>query len=289
MDGFNEMDSSLESEIVRPRAVVYPMQTNDRKIPAWDGSDHTDSLFGGFTGTWMGENETQTVQTGTLRLITLVSHKLGIYTEASREVLADGLSLEKQLGEAIIKACSFYLDYAFLRGNGVAQPLGVLNNASMISINRAVASQVAYADLVSMYSRMHPACLNSAVWIVSHSVMPQLTNMTDAGNHLIWMPGYSGSIKENVPTTLFGKPVILTEKTPSLGNKGDVMLVDFQQYAIGVRQEVTLERSNAPGWTRDVNSFRCILRADGNGLWKEPVTPMGGGDTLSWAVALDVP
>ncbi len=84
--------------------------------------------------------------------------------------------------------------------------------------------------------------------------------------------------------------MIVSEKCPKLGSCGDVMFVDPSQYALGLRQDLILETSNAPYWTSDLMSFRIILRADGNSLWDMAITPANGSaNTLSWAVVLDTP
>lgn len=278
-------DSSLETEIVRPRAAVFGMASMTRKIPAWDSSDHSSNLFGGFTGIWMAEEGTQTVQTGKVRAITLQARKLGIYSEASREVLADGMTLEEQIGDALIKSVGFCLDEAFLVGTGVSQPVGAINSDSTIAVNRAAANAIAYADIVNMWARLHPAFATGAVWIASPSIIPQLSNVRDTGNNNLWIQ----SAAAGIPGTLLGRPLLMSEKVAALGSKGDLMLANFAGYATGLRSEVLLEKSNAPGWLRDVMSFRCILRADGISLFNEPITPRNGGSTLSWCVALDVP
>ena len=55
------MDTSLESEIVRPRANVVPMATNEHKIAMWDDSDRSSSeLYGGIAANWAGESSTLT-------------------------------------------------------------------------------------------------------------------------------------------------------------------------------------------------------------------------------------
>lgn len=279
------MDKSLENEIVRSRATVYPMQSASRVIPAWDNDTHTNNVYGGFSGEWLAEAGTGTIQTGALRQMTLKAKKLAIYTEASREVLADGLDFANQLGNALVKSIGFYLDYAFLSENGVNKPLGVLNSPSIITVTRAGANAVAWADVYTMYSRLHPACQSNAVWIANHEVLPQLMNMT-VNNYLVFVPGMFMGVAGPVPATLFGKPIIFTEKTPALGTEGDLMLCDLSQYVIGLRQEIIVDRSNAPGWTRDVESFRVIIRADGQSLWDKPITPKKGTHTLSWCVVL---
>jgi len=86
--------------------------------------------------------------------------------------------------------------------------------------------------------------------------------------------------------TLLGKEVLFTEKCPALGAKGDLILADLSQYAIGMRKEIALDRSNVPGWMEDMTDYRVIVRVDGQGTWDKPITPKNGA-TLSWAVALE--
>ncbi len=85
--------------------------------------------------------------------------------------------------------------------------------------------------------------------------------------------------------TLVVGEVLATEKLPGLGTKGDIMLVDFSQYSIGLRKEVVLQKSMHVGWQTDESGYRVILRADGQGRWSKVVTPRNG-DTLSWCVTL---
>lgn len=72
----------------------------------------------------------------------------------------------------------------------------------------------------------------------------------------------------------------------ALGSKGDLILADLSQYAIGMRKEIALDRSNVPGWMEDMTDYRVIVRVDGQGTWDKPVKPKNG-IMLSWAVALE--
>jgi HK97 family phage major capsid protein len=125
--------------------------------------------------------------------------------------------------------------------------------------------------------------MKNAVWVASSTTLPQLLTLSvGIGAAGALMP----AVKEaDGKFTLLGMPLLFTEKLPTLGTKGDILLADFSQYAIGLRREVTLEKSNLPGWSRDVMSFRVILRCDGMGTWSGPQTPKNG-DSRSWCVTL---
>lgn len=280
------LDGSLEDEVMRPGATVWPMTSSDKLIPAWDGNDHTAGLFGGLAATWEAELSTATDLAGSLRQIALKAKKLLCYTAASNELAADGVGFEYQLGTALRRTLGWYLDYAFLQGNGAGKPLGVLNDPALITVAKETgqgADTILWENLVNMYSRLHPACAKRAVWVANTSTLPQLMQLTlGVGTGGV----YFQVLKEASGTfSIMGRPVLFTEKLPALGDAGDIVLVDRSQYAIGLRKDMSLDKSNAPGWHEDKSSYRAIVRVDGMGTWNAPVTPKHG-DTLSWCVTL---
>lgn len=95
----------------------------------------------------------------------------------------------------------------------------------------------------------------------------------------------NGSVKDGVPQTLFGRPVLYCEAAPAVGTSGDIALCDLSNYVIGTRQDLSIESSNAPGWTRDVVSFKLTLRTDGQAMWSKALL-MEDGSELSWAAVL---
>ncbi|MFZ3137443.1 MAG: phage major capsid protein [Thermodesulfovibrionales bacterium] len=289
--GFYEQiwNTVIEESVVLGRAQAFPMGHGNLVIPAFQNQDrNTDGLYGGMVPQWLGEAQTATEVTGKLRTVTLQAHKLALYTNMSLEVINDSIALEDAVTQALTKSISFYADYYLLRGNGVAKPSGVLIDPALIKIARNTVNDVKFIDIVSMYSRLYGPCVKNAVWVISPTVVPQLIQMVDTGNHLIWTPSpvYGGAISGPVPNSLFGLPVIVSEKLPALGTEGDMLLADFSNYAFGTAQTILFERSNAPGWHEGTISYRGIIRLDGAGLWEKPLTGLSGGNTLSWCVCL---
>ncbi len=281
------LDASLESEIVRPRARIHPMTTATMKIAGFANNDSSGSApFGGLAGTWLGETEEATDLSPECRAIELCARKLAIFSRASNELIADGQDFESMLGQAIVESLSWHLDTAFLNGTGAGQPLGALNDPALIVIDKQAGqagSTIVYENLVEMFSRLHPSLTNGAVWVCSQTAIPQLTTLSLAiGTGGDRIPAMSESNGEFRILTL---PVLFTEKVPSLGSQGDIMLANFSEYSVGLREGITLEKSNAVRWQTDESSYRSILRADGFGRWSQPYTPLNGS-TLSWCVTL---
>jgi HK97 family phage major capsid protein len=281
------LDASLEEEIVRPRATVWPMKSETLKVPGFDAATHTSSLYGGLTGTWIAELGISTEVFAKLRQIQLSAKKLACYTAASNELVADGVDYERQIQAALVKTIAWYLDYAFIQGTGAGQPLGIVNDPALITVTKETgqkASTVVFENCVKMYARLAPQCMNKAVWLASQTTVPQLLTMSLAVG-TGGAPIQPAVLQENGKFSLLGKPVIFSEKIPALGSLGQLMLVDLSQYTIGMRKEISLDKSIHPGWTTDTASYRAIVRADGQGSWDKAITPKAG-DSLSWCVAL---
>lgn len=287
------LDASLEDEIVRPRATISPMVSRQKQIAGWESNDHS-AAIGGFTGHWMEEAGTNTNQKGTVMKITLTAYKLAVFAMATNELLADGASFEEMLGQALRNALGFYMDDAFFNGTGAGQPRGVFNDPALITVAKEsgqAADTIDYLNLVKMFSRIHPASVANAVWVANTDTIPQLLQLQNVVKNVAGSENVGGS---SVPVlqqdgqggfTLLTRPVVFTEKVPSLGDLGDISLIDFSQYTVGMRQEVILDKSKHVGWSTDESGYRAILRVDGMGRWSGPVTPKNGA-SLSWCVTL---
>ncbi len=282
------LDTSLENEIVRPRATVWPMKGKTKSIPGVKISSHALSLFGGIVADWVDESGTTGITIPNLRMITLSAKKLMMLSKASHEIVADSaLNWDQMLGTMLTKAVGWSLDDVFLNGHGAGQPLGVLNCPCLIEVAKETAQDAAtivYENVISMFSRMHPSCLSSAVWVCSITAIPQIMQLSfTIGLGGVPVPALQ---ETSGKFTLLGKEVLFTEKLPILGQKGDILLCDFSQYAIGLREELRIEKSNDPGFLQDESTWRTVCRADGMGTWDTTLTLKDGSTTVSPFICL---
>ncbi|MGE5110628.1 MAG: phage major capsid protein [Acidobacteriaceae bacterium] len=278
------LDSALEDEIVRPRCRIIPMISASKKIAAFDDLTNTTGPYG-FSTTWLSEAGVGVPQTAKTRLIELIAHKLALFSQVSNELVEDGSSYESMLGEALKKATAWGIDLACFTGSGAGQPLGALNDPALITVSAEggqSAATIVTANILKMFARCHPACIKNAVWCVNSTAFPQLAALTlGTGTAVVLLLSQEGG-----KWYMLGREVLFTEKLPALGAKGDIMLVDWSQYALGLRREVSIDKSQHVGWQTDESGYRAILRMDGQGTWGKPFTPKNG-DTTSWAVALE--
>lgn len=283
---------ALETAIVRPRARVIPMDSSRVPFPTIDSTSNASSVFGGVTASWMEEGAALAESEAKFGRIVLQASKLAIRCDVPNELLSDSIiSFAAFIDNILPTAIAWFEDTAFMTGSGVGQPLGVLNSPALVTVTKEtgqVADTIVWENLVKLYSRMLPASLNSAIWVANIDTFPQLATMSLAvgtGGSAIWMN--NGQV--GPPMTILGRPVIFTEKVPTLGGAGsgkDISFIDFGYYLIGDRQQMRAESSVHAQFTTDQTVYRIIERVDGRGWLQSAITPQNSVNTLSPFVTL---
>ncbi len=279
---------SLENEIVMPRATVMPMTVNEKKIPGFEIGDHSSNLYGGFTASYSPEIGTLSQANPKTREISLSCKKLYGFLRFSNELFEDIPGSGEQIANICGKGLGWYRDKSFLKGTGAGQPLGILSSPCLIETSAEVgqaANTIVYENLLNMLSHLWMGSFRNSVWICHPSTITELGTLTidvgTAGAHIPVMRESDGGFQ------ILTRPVIFTEKTVSLGNKGDIMLADFSQYVIGLRQEMRIDFSPHLYFSTDELAARLIERHDGEPLWDEALTLEDGSTTVSPFVVLE--
>ena len=282
------LEKALEDAIVRPRAFIQPMQSNRIVIPADVDANHTTNYFGGITIYRPGEAGQKTATSPIYARIALTLHKVTGLCHISDELLEDSaIAVEANVGRKFAQAIAFVQDDDFINGNGVNAPLGFLNsnNPSLITVTAETgqgASTIVAENIIKMWARMYSAGKNRAIWIANDDTFPQLATMALAvgtGGVPLWMP--AGGLSGLPYQTLMGKPLIFTEKAQALGTAGDIALVDLSQYVIGEKGGLQVATSIHFKFDYDQQSFRFVLRYDGQPTWTSALTPLRSSSTLS--------
>ena len=279
---------ALENSVVRGNgARIIPMNRNIMRIPALNiASNAAGSIFGGVAAYWTGEAETKTPSNPTFKQVQLEAKKLIGYVESSDELNDDSIvAMGGLLSDLFTQTIVFEEDVAFLTGNGIGKPLGIINAPATISVTRTTASKVGTEDLVAMLARFHRKG-GQPVWIINQSVLPEIYKLKDENSNYILLPGMNGNISGALPTSIYGIPVIVSEKLPALGTSGDIVLADMRYYLVGDRQRITVDESMHVKFATDEKAWRFVTRVDGQPWIDSAITPRAGGVTLSPFVKL---
>lgn len=285
---------SLEHSIVRPRATVIPMSTLRVPIPMIDSTSNVNSVFGGVVAYWTEEAAGLTESQASFGRAVLEARKLTAYAAIPNELLADAVAFGSFFDQIFPQAVAYFEDVAFLTGSGSGEPTGVVNCDGAVTV-AAEAGQttktVVYENIVNMYSRMLPTALDGAVWIISPDVLPQILELSlsvGTGGSAVMVGNYPGQTAADAPKmSLFGHPLIVSEKVPALGSAGCVNFINFDYYLIGDRQVMQTNSSTDYLFGNDKTAFRVIERVDGQPWIHTPITPHNNStNTLSPYVQL---
>jgi len=284
------IDQAMQASEFAQRCRVFPAESNSLIIPMLDTRNRSQGVAG-LIANWAAEAEQQSPQVMKWIQREMKLKKTFILSEASSELAEDGINYSTQLSEGMSLATAQTLDAAILYGTGVGMPLGILNSPGAIEIAREgsqAADTIVWDNLVKMYARLSPACQKRAVWFVTPDALPSLMAVKVPGTDApaLLSGGFNDAGTGAPAMSIFGRPVVITEIAAQVGDRGDIVLADMSQYGLLVKRGARMENSNAPGFDRDVISFRMIMRVDGIPLWPSAITPYNGGATQTWATYL---
>jgi HK97 family phage major capsid protein len=277
-----------EKSVVRPKATVIPMSGRSVQIPALDHvtapSAGNSAFLGGVVAQWTEEAATLNQTEPNLKQIDLTNYELSGYSKVSNTLLQDSaIGLEAFLMQLFSRAIAWYEDYAFLRGDGVKKPLGVINWTGLISVTRSGASAFALADAAGMYGRLLPGASNDSLcWVIHPTVITKVLQMTGGDNVIFLGNDIHGAPRWNI----LGIDVAISEKVPALNTLGDVLLCDFAHYLIGDRKEIEIAYSEHVAFLTNQSVWRFVSRVGGLPWLRDKVTLSDASNTLSPFVGL---
>lgn len=269
---------ALEQSVVRPLATVVPMDSARVPMPIIDSTTNRGSVFGGMIAYWGEEGAMLQDSNPKFGRVELDAKKLTGLSAVPNELLQDSIVSFSSLIETLWpQALAFSEDNAFMVGTGAGMPLGFLGskNKAAIAVTRASANEITYPDIVNMYAQMLPSSLSRAVWICSPDALPQLLQMSlsvGTGGNSVFVVTATGP----APMSIFGRPLIITEKAGQLGTRGDIAFVDLSYYLVGDRQTMTADSSTDYQFGSDKTTFRIIQRVDGRPWLQSAITPANG-------------
>ncbi|MGW4856992.1 phage major capsid protein, partial [Streptomyces sp. NPDC004288] len=231
------LEIALEKAVVRPNATVIPMDSARVPFPAIDVSSNASSVFGGMVAYWGEESAALTDANPKFLRIELDAKKLTGLSVVPNELLQDSaISFSALIERLWPLTLAFEEDSKFMTGTGVGEPLGFLGSANSAAVavpaeSGQPSATIVYENVVNMYARMLPSSLNNAVWLVSPDAIPQLYTMAlsvGTGGNSVFIVNAAGP----GPATLFGRPIIVSEKANTLGSRGDIAFVDLTYYLV---------------------------------------------------------
>lgn len=241
-DGGHVVPTEAEQAIDRVVADISPMRglATVRRISAAEYKKLVN--LGGATSGWVGETETRT-ETSTPQLSELKYPAMELYAEphATQSLLDDAaVDIAVWLADEVSIEFSEQEGDAFINGNGVAKPRGILQYpivangsyswGSVGYVATGASADFAATDpadaLIDLQGSLKRAYRPNSSWLMNSVVEAKVRKFKDNNKQYLWQP----SIQAGTPAQLLGRPVEIDDFMPNVGsNAYPVAYGDFRR------------------------------------------------------------
>jgi len=264
-----------------------PMATPSVEIMARTDKDHSSSVSGGFTVARRAEAVTFSASRMALEMVTLKAATLVGLAYATEEILMDSaISFAAMIDAGFRLQMGAHVLNEKIRGLGGDQYIGALNADCAVSVAKETnqaADTINYKNVLKMRARCWG--YGNAVWLANHDCLPELAQMSLAigtGGSAVFVPGSFGA----TPDTLLGRPIIFSEYLSTVGDLGDIILVNWSQYLEGTYQPIQSAESIHVRFVNHEKTFKLWTRNCGAPWWRTYLTPNKGTNYLSPIITL---
>ena len=247
------------------------------------------SRMGGIRAYWLDEAGAPTATKPRLGKIKLELKRIGAIGYVTEAQLQDFPATAKILTDGFAEELTFKVEDAAFEGDGSGKPIGMISSAnpSRITVskeNGQAADTVVHNNLIKMWSRLHARSRATSVWFINQDVEPQLDDLAKVIGTAGVEPNYVTN--KDGEYRIKNRPVVVIEYAATLGDLGDISLVDVSQWAMIDKGGIQQANSMHVAFTTFEQAFRATYRMDGAPTWKSALTPFKGTNTVSPFIVL---
>ncbi len=274
-----------EGDPTAGRTLPIRMEEPSLRILARTDLNHTTTLSGGLTVTRHPETVDISTSRGGIEAVDLDAQSMTGLAYGTEELI----SANPQAFYALV-AGGFGLEFNSqmlrekIRGLGGDQYTGVLNSAAKVTVpkeNNQAGDTIVADNVYNMAARCWG--LNQAIWLANHDCRRQLYKLRDPDSNA---PLYRSPVAEGLPAMLLEAPLFYTEHCSTLGDEGDICLVNWSQYLDALYQPARIDESVHVRFISAERAIRFWVRNAGAPWWRAPLTPAESTVTISPIVTL---
>lgn len=273
-----------------PKCQNFP-SNNNLALPFVNITTQATSWTGGVIIYKPGEGIEKTASLPQFAKAELHLHKMTALIHTTDELLQDSpMALETFLTTMVSTEMALTKDEDIVNGSGAGEAQGIMNAPCLVSVAKETgqtAATIVTDNVLKMASRMYAPSYRNAVWLIAQDAMPQigvLAITVGTGG----APVFIADIKNPLGSSLLGRPIIWSPHCQTIGTTGDIILADLGQYITITKAGIGMETAGSihVRFVYDEQSFRFVVRFDGQPWWASARTPKHGSNTVSPFVAL---
>lgn len=195
--------------------------------------------------------------------IKVVSHKLASISVLQMDFMRDNnFNIEDYITGEFALCFGRVEEEAFINGDGVDKPIGILNETNGAEVGVATNS-IAFDDVIKLFFSVESEYRNNAIWVMNDETAQNLYSLKDNNGNYLWRGSFD---------TLLGRPVVISNHMPSVGEgTKPIAFGDFKYYWVIQRQPLSVKALVEKYTLNDEMGFIGFERLDGKLIKNEAI------------------
>ncbi len=187
--------------------------------------------------------------------------KNGGIIKVSEELLFDNqYDLEGKIERDFGDAASDIGEEAFIAGDGVKKPRGIILDAQAGVSDAGGSSNVSFDDVIDLIYSLGRQYRRNAAFLVNDDAAKTLRKLKDNNDQYLWQP----STQQGEPDMLLGYAINYSPEMPDISDNNKALLFgDFSYYLIMDREGMFMQRLEEKYANTGQIGFRAYMRTDG--------------------------
>ena len=242
-----------EENQLRTLCTIIRTESGDRKIPV---------VASHGTASWVEEEGQIPESDDAFGQISIGAHKVATMIKVSDELLQDSVfDIESYIASEFARRIGAAEEDAFINGDGVAKPTGLLHNTNGAGVGVTTAGAALTADeIIDLVHSVKSVYRKKSVFLLNDSSIKAIRKLKDGNGQYLWQPG----LKEGQPDKLLNYRLVTSAYMPEVAaGAKPILFGDFSSYWIADRQGRSFQRLNELYAATGQVGFRATQRVDG--------------------------
>lgn len=201
------------ADMIKGLVEVSPLRQAARVGSTSAGAVILPKRTGTMTAKWVGETETRPGTEPTYGQLEIPIHEIACWVDVSNRLLEDSaINLESELASDFAEEFGRTEGVAFVSGDGVKKPLGVMNAPGVPAVAGGSASAIAADGLLDLLYDLPAVYRNNGAWLLNGTTLGLLRKIKDGQGNYLWQP----AIAAGQPETLLGRPIVEAVDMPDV-------------------------------------------------------------------------
>ena len=231
-------------ELLKTVTEISPIRTIARVRTTGQRSVQIPKRSGQFSAQWVAEQGSRSETTGyNVALEEVPAHELYALVDISEQNLEDTVfDLEAEMQSEFAEQFAKAEGTAFVSGNSVGKPEGLLTNSSVSEVNSGNGTALLADGLITLVHSIKSEYSQNGSFVFNRTTLAAIRKLKDTAGQYVFQAGMS--LQGGVPNTILGFPYVQATDMPDVGAGAfPVLFGDFSRaYMIVDRVALAVQR-----------------------------------------------